>query len=271
MFYPTIQLRPRIALKMKTDDGSGEAVDGRRFPQSANLLPQHYGRFMDKKVMASDPYYAMDELFKFYTFSFSQFLNIMERTINNETARSSTHLEKPTLKNLLYYQQILEARLPDLQRNIVALQRYDHSKWLNGSKKKDQHWRAKAAAESNLHDMEHLEHQAKVLLKRCKSGMSVLMNYVMLAESRQAMSQSRKVARLTLLAFLYIPLSFTCSLFGMNVKELALNKLSVWVWVITAVPVLLISVLAFYFDFMKVRLFFRRVVGQAHGNVQGLV
>jgi len=75
---------------------------------------------------------------------------------------------------------------------------------------------------------------------------------VMLAESRQAMSQGQRVAKLTMLAFLYIPLSFTCGLFGMNVTEIASGHLSVWVWVVTTVPVFLLSVSFFYVDFTKV-------------------
>jgi Mg2+ and Co2+ transporter CorA len=253
MLYPTIQQRTKIALKLKADHTESEPIRQRRFPQSAALLAQDYGALLDKKLMASDAFYAMNDLFRFYNFSNSQFLNIIESTINNETAHSSMSLEKPTLTNLLYCQRILETHLPSLQRNIKLIQQHESLSWPRVSEEnKIQHSRATEAAEELLRDMEHLEERTRELLERCKTGMSVLMNYVMLAESRQAISQGQRVAKLTLLAFLYIPLSFTCSLFGMNVTQINSSLLSIWVWVVTTIPVFVLTVSFFYIDFTKV-------------------
>jgi Mg2+ and Co2+ transporter CorA len=222
------------------------------------LLAQDYGNLLDKKLMASDAFYAMNELFRFCAFSDSQFLNIMEATINNETGHSAMSLEKPTLTNLLYYQKILETHLPSLQNNIKVVRHHESLAWPSVSEgDRSLHSRAAEAAEELLRDMEHLEERMKELLERCKTGMSVLMNRVLLAESRQAMSQNQRVAKLTMLAFLYIPLSFTCGLFGMNVTEIVSGHLSVWVWFLTTVPVFLISVSFFFVDFTKVAKWFK--------------
>jgi Mg2+ and Co2+ transporter CorA len=253
MLYPTIQQREKIALKLKADHIESETIRQRRFPQSAALLAQDYGALLDKKLMASDAFYAMNDLFRFYTFSNSQFLNIMESTINTETAHSSMELKKPTLTNLLHCQRILETHLPSLQRNIEIIRQHESLAWPRVSEEnKNQHSRAMEAAEELLRDIEHLEERTTELLERCKIGMSVLMTYVMLAESRQAISQGERVAKLTLLAYGYIPLSFTCSFFGMNVTEIVSGRLSIWVWVVTTIPLFVLTVSFLYIDFTKV-------------------
>ena len=257
MFYPVIQQRRRIALKTRAGHADSTAQQT-MFPQSAMLLAHDYGILLDKKLMVLDPFYAMNEPFRLFVFSTSQFLNIMEATINNETGHSAMSLEKPTLTNLLYCQRILESHLPSLQANIKVVRHHDSLGWPKVSEAdRSLHSKAVEAAEELLHDMEYLEERTKELLERCKSGMSVLMNYVLLAESRQAMSQGQRVAKLTMLAFLYIPLSFTCGLFGMNVTEIVSGHLSVWVWVVTTIPVFLISVSFFYMDFTKVARWFK--------------
>lgn len=38
---------------------------GLKFPQSVCLLTEDYGKLLDPAIMATDPFYAMSELFKF--------------------------------------------------------------------------------------------------------------------------------------------------------------------------------------------------------------
>ena len=59
----------------------------------------------------------------------------------------------------------------------------------------------------------------------------------MLLGSRKPIGQAKAVARLTLLALHFIPLSFTTSFFGMNIKELKGDELDLRVWILTSVPV----------------------------------
>ena len=75
----------------------------------------------------------------------------------------------------------------------------------------------------------------------------------MTQEAQNALAQAKEVAKLTKLAFFFIPLSFTASLFGMNVMELdpgAAN--SIWLWVTVSIPVLAISFTFMLVDIRKV-------------------
>jgi len=69
-----------------------------------------------------------------------------------------------------------------------------------------------------------------------------------------------------LLAFFFIPLSFTASFFGMNFKELGSSNqdLSVWVWFIVSVPIFGVSVLLCFWS--KVYVWLSRVFRPAHSK-----
>lgn len=82
------------------------------------------------------------------------------------------------------------------------------------------------------------------------------MNNANLAESRRAMLQARKVGKLTLLAFFYVPLSFTTSFFGMNLEEFGTSTtIANWVWVCVSVPIFVLSVVFYIWD---IPAFFRK-------------
>lgn len=55
--------------------------------------------------------------------------------------------------------------------------------------------------------------------------------------------ESRSVRSLTLLVFLFAPLSFSCSLFGMNIVEFGTGSLSLWIWPALAVPITVIAII----------------------------
>ena len=64
-----------------------------------------------------------------------------------------------------------------------------------------------------------------------------------LEESRKAIQQADTIKRLTVLAFIYIPIQTASSIFGMNLKELQPNP-SIWVYIITCVIMLIVTLTA---------------------------
>ena len=59
-------------------------------------------------------------------------------------------------------------------------------------------------------------------------------------ESRRSITETKTVTKLTELAFIFIPLSFTASLFSMSVRELD-NGVPVWTFIVTAVVMAVLS------------------------------
>jgi hypothetical protein len=92
--------------------------------------------------------------------------------------------------------------------------------------------------------LEILNQQAGDLQRFLMDSFQLLMSSVSVAETQNAarqatmsMEQAARTARLTQLAFVYIPLTFVTSIFGMNVKELSDPLLPLWVCVVTLVVV----------------------------------
>lgn len=109
-----------------------------------------------------------------------------------------------------------------------------------------------------------------MLSAECDREIGLLMNNAV-KESQRAISQAEGVAKLTRLAFFFIPLSLTSSFFGMNFSQLvgaAGAILSIWLWFAVSAPVLAAS-FAFLIwdlpdDLWKVVGALRRVTGALH-------
>lgn len=69
--------------------------------------------------------------------------------------------------------------------------------------------KGEAAARSLLREHKHLLSRTGALSARCHCGVDVMRNKAVMAESRRAVCQAQEVTRLTSLAFIHIPLSFT--------------------------------------------------------------
>ena len=108
--------------------------------------------------------------------------------------------------------------------------------------------KAESPKQALLKDFNYLHKHAQLLLGRCAGGMEVIMSNATLRQSERAIRQARGVAKLTIVAFVYIPLSFTTTFFGMKFSEIASGKLSIWIWFVTLVPVFVISVVFLFWD-----------------------
>ena len=92
------------------------------------------------------------------------------------------------------------------------------------------------------HHYTKLYEHAKALDSRCQDVTGILM-------SGDAVHDAKIVAKLTLLAFLFVLLSFTTSFFGMNFKEL--ENQSIWKWCAMTVPIMLILILILSVDVVR--------------------
>jgi hypothetical protein len=83
-------------------------------------------------------------------------------------------------------------------------------------------------------DLEYLLARIEIISGRCNRMTDILLSTMSILESQKSIEQSEQVNKLTRLAFVYIPLSFISSIFGMNVKEIQVNP-SIWVFFLTAI------------------------------------
>lgn len=99
-------------------------------------------------------------------------------------------------------------------------------------------------AQNLLADFEHLSQRTQALCRRCADLTALLINRVMMAEAARGIVQNERIARLTVLAFLFVPVAFTSSFFGINFAEFVDEggpRLSVYVWFLVSLPLFLRS------------------------------
>lgn len=224
IFLPVVQHHYKLAKGNKLSNVPDTTQVGKlKVPQSASGLHRSYGQSLNPQVAFHDSFYALSEIFAFAAASEMQFLNLLKDKIANEIDSNALRsLEDRSLSNLSYTKHILDRHTLRLEENIRSLETCGSSFWPQIGGLTDTKLQAKAAESSKslLDDYVFLLSYAKELSRRCESGLQLVMQYVMLRESQKAIEQAAGVTRLTRLAFIYIPLSFTATLFGMNFKQL---------------------------------------------------
>jgi hypothetical protein len=263
LFYPIIQHGRRQWDQKYTVEDREQTRAHAQYPQTAALLSLGYGQSLDKRLMACDPFYALTEIFRLCAAAEHQFLGLIKETVANETDYKSLGKQRPTLANLLYCLGILEAHSEWIRETVEWIRRYTSRRDLRSSiGNEDLHAEVQIVGEDVLSDFEHLLEVTDSLSERCNKGMAVIGNNVMLEENRQAISQARRVARLTFIAFVFVPLSFTTSLFGMNVSQLGTGHVSIAVWAAVSTSVVIVTTLMYFFD--------GSTVANAYNSVNGM-
>ncbi|KAH1982797.1 hypothetical protein KXW88_003989 [Aspergillus fumigatus] len=235
---PVIQHRAGLALRQprKLRERAAEEADtdgpkpSERMVQSACLLHLDYGLDLDKALAAGNSFYALHEILVFAAFSENQFLNMLETKLLNELDPTFlVHQKNPTLSNLLYHQRILDRHIQRIKDNLAAFKGNGSLGWPRSALEPGKQRIVDDVAETLIGDYEYLLSRSLTLSGQCSRGMQVVMNNAMIKESRDAMSQAEGVVKLTRLAFIFVPLTFTASFFGMNFAQFGQGHLSLWI------------------------------------------
>jgi hypothetical protein len=214
-FLPWIQLHPFASLHSSSLSISHERRPDKEVEQSASLLHLDYGKTLDKLAMARDPFYALHELLMSFAYSEVQFLNVIESKINEDIAKEFALDHNISPANMIYFQSLLDKHAETLRRNVMIITRRNELGW----PRPPEHNFAKktvAQAQALLQDYEGLLRRAESLSYTCKARLQILMSKAGIVESNKAIEQAKVVTKLTRLAFVFIPLSFVSSFFGMN-------------------------------------------------------
>lgn len=214
--------------------------------QSAALLPQDYGRTLHPKVMSRDALYSLTEVLNFAASSQMQFCNLIDIKLNQYTSLPPAQ-DMRNLPNLKYLKQILYDHVQKTQRVLESLENTKDCKWPK-DRTSSENRKAVAASQSIEHDFRHILARLTTLHERATQGINTLMSSISITESQQAIEQARRVGKLTFLAFLFVPLGFTTSFFGMNVSELAGGKLGLQWWTVLSIFVTGTSLCVFFLD-----------------------
>ncbi|KAL8851794.1 MAG: hypothetical protein Q9221_003308 [Calogaya cf. arnoldii] len=163
------------------------------------------------------------------------------------TARSDSGSEDESDETSLYADRArLRRKLNDLENAWSSVGRYMRSRlhWdplgnpCFQDVEKDFTDTAKEANRLEGQIREYLQLQTGILaLKESRKSIEV---------SNQQIQEGKRVKTITILAFIYVPLTLTTSIYGMNLQQLNGSGQTVWVFVVTAVIALLITAGTWY-------------------------
>ena len=252
-FLPWIQTSPFASLHAKSLSITQERLPTEGVEQSASLLHLDYGKTLDSHLMSEDPFYALHEIFIVCATSEMQFLNVLESKITIDATREFGPDLNVSPTNMMYFQNLLECHADMLQGSIEAIIYQDAAWW---SRPTDSSLRQKSATatKSLLQDYEALFRRTQILSDRCKSRLNILMNRAGIVESNKAIEQTKEVTKLTRLAFVFTPLSFTATFFGMNLGPFS-DRPKYGLWLFFAVSVPLVGFLLILMTWSISRLF----------------
>ncbi|KAF2805401.1 uncharacterized protein BDZ99DRAFT_466416 [Mytilinidion resinicola] len=182
---------------------------------SASLLHKQYGRSLLPNVMASDAFYALNEIFSLAASSEMQFLNFVDVKLDRYTHPDIDITQSS--QNVIYTKRILSRHMQNLKQTLQSIRNTTHPKWPKA--RGDEAKVAKAAAERLQNDFEYLINRAQMLDRRCAEIMTILQNSISLSESWKAMEHTQQLMRLSRLAFVFIPVSFSIFLMALNLKD----------------------------------------------------
>lgn len=217
--------------------------------QPLAALAECYGTSLDWQKAAVDPLYALKELFDFQAMAAQQYMNLLEKLITekNEPAGvprgGQTNLEE--ILNYNYAQTTITRYATHFKEIMNFLDKDQNPLWAAA---RHAHARPRSEVIDGLHsDFEYLWERAQAMIERCKVGESAIMINKSLAEAKQSSDESKLVVQLTKatnrLTFVFLPISFLTSFFGMNFRELGSGTLSLRLWLCSALPLLFISIL----------------------------
>jgi Mg2+ and Co2+ transporter CorA len=181
----------------------------------------------------------------------------MQEKIMAETNRLSLSNEDPTLANLLYFRDILQGQLSNASYMLQLTN--DKNKILRNGRRPtitistDQKSVADHAVAEVYSLFQDLHSQAQSLHEKCTQGMAVISNNSMLAESQRAIQQAKLITKLTLVAFVYLPFTFTAGFFGMNFKELGTGTIPLWKFFAVSLPLMFVTMAFFALDVRTIK------------------
>ncbi|KAJ4302820.1 hypothetical protein N0V90_001711 [Kalmusia sp. IMI 367209] len=91
-------------------------------------------------------------------------------------------------------------------------------------------------------DLELILHKLQDAGRRLENTLPIVMTSVQIADTRRTYAEQADIKRLTVLALVFVPLTFIASLFSMNTENMPGSK-DFWVYFAVAIPVTLLVVL----------------------------
>lgn len=265
MHYSNKSIKRLVASASRESQGDNGNRSSQLFAKTGLLqtlsnLHQDLSTSIDVQTASQDPFYALDEIFRLHAASEYQFYNLMEEKVREHRERN--HQLHNEIAEIHKIKELVDEHSERLQDTIETLHARGGYGWPQDPQTSHE---SKKRAEDSIRCLvlifQRLSHRAKAVSDACQNTMAMLSNDAMVREAQKTMQQAEGMAKITFIAFFFVPISFTTSFFGMNFFELNIPGLKVWVWFIVSLPVLLISLLVWWMDGGRWRRFWKILKG----------
>ena len=287
---PVLQYHHKMAFRTTTNRLDTEENASAEVHQSAAVLPMQYDSLLALVDLARraphDLVSMCIPLFAHSAFSEVQFLNLVESRIHIQmTTIAEGGPDDDALGTLQYFSNILNRHAQQLKESTRALgrliERSNKRPAATASETTSRYAESSSGSSSSssgaftphglLEDFEQLHVRCLELSKMCSRGMTLAMNRATIEESRRAIEQSERLKRLTLLATFFIPLSFSASLFGMNIDVLGQSEVKIWWFFVLCVPITLCAYIVYLWDLQTLRRFWAGLWRECRGMRRGVM
>ncbi|KAK7419373.1 hypothetical protein QQX98_003325 [Neonectria punicea] len=229
-------------------------------------LHEELGKTLNPDLASKDPFYMLDEIFRLFAASEHQFLNLMKAKVESlaifDEERSDNISELQTIKRLV------DRHAEQLEDLLPIIRARGGSDWPRATVEAEMSVRSyqpqETAPDATREASERLTVMFQKIQRRtcavsslCQDSIAMLGNDTMMREAQKGMKQAEGVAKVTLIAFVFVPLSFVTSFFGMNFVELDGNKLRLWIWFVVSTPILIVSMLGWWMNRARRRKFWQ--------------
>jgi Mg2+ and Co2+ transporter CorA len=201
-----------------------------------------YGRRMSADLRQSSPFGALAGLFKYVAASESAFLEMMSMIIETEISYESLQRETTSLSNLLHHQNVLETHLINFERMLNVILGRGGPEWPEPTTEQGKDCLAKLANQLGR-DYEAVIARCRHLIAKCERGATLVMYQTNISQNHRNILQGEAVAKLTRLAFFFVPLTFTTGMFGMNVDEVLRQHRNLWDWLVFSIPFVVVPLI----------------------------
>lgn len=102
------------------------------------------------------------------------------------------------------------------------------------------------SAEPHVKELQRMLDEAEKLDSFLMQTFQLFMSSLAVQDSKMSIQQAQRTTRLTLLALVYIPISFVTGIFGMNIRELNDSGASIWVFFVVVAAAAVLSMSMFW-------------------------
>lgn len=162
----------------------------------------------DRKLCVNDPFMFLSDVLDTSTLSWMHVLSYLRASYESLPPSPSDQAAR-----LRADKEMLERGLCYFTE-VLSFLRHPPENWQHTN-------RSKEVAQRLETDFKVLHNEAESLSTWCTESISIAMSTISIMDSQQSLAEARRVQLITVLAFIFIPMTFIASCFGMNIQELS--------------------------------------------------